>query len=215
MTTRVKICGIVRPEDGAAAARFDADAIGIVFTRVSPRCVNATQAREIIAAVPAGVSVVGLFLDPSSQEVELVLKQVELDVLQFHGSEPPEFCRQFDRPYIKTLGFGRDAAGNDSVDPALIDSYADAAALLFDSNVHGAPGGTGRRTDWAALPAGNGRAIVLAGGLTPHNVAEAIRTVRPFAVDVSSGVEDAPGVKNHSKMQMFINEVRRADTVTI
>ncbi|MBW3568458.1 MAG: phosphoribosylanthranilate isomerase [Proteobacteria bacterium] len=215
MTTRIKICGIVRPEDAAIAAELGADAIGIVFTPLSSRCVTIKQAQEIIAAIPMGVSVVGLFLDPKREDVLKVLQNIQLDWLQFHGRESPAFCRRFAVPYIKAIGAGRDAAGNIADLHALRDDYADAAALLYDGNIHGAAGGTGHRADWKKLPEGEGRTIVLAGGLTPENVAEAIGIVRPYAVDVSSGVEDSPGVKSRSKIEMFINEVRRADAAAI
>lgn len=214
MTTRIKICGITRPEDALAAANAGTDAIGLVFAPRSPRCITIAQAREILRQLPAGVSVIALFLDPARDVVEQVLQHVEPDWLQFHGREPASFCSQFGTPYIKTIGVGRDVDGSVSDVEALIEEYANAAALLFDSHTHGEAGGTGRRADWRNLPRTAGRAVVLAGGLTPENVAEAIRTVRPYAVDVSSGVEDAPGVKSFEKMQAFMNEVRRADAAT-
>lgn len=214
MTTRIKICGITRPEDALAAANAGADAIGLVFTPLSTRCVNIAQAQEILGQLPAGVSVIALFLDPDRDSVEQVLQHVEPHWLQFHGRESAQFCSQFGVPYIKTIGVGRDADGNISNIEALIKEYAGAAALLFDGHAHGSAGGTGQRADWRSLPRLEGRAVVLAGGLTRENVADAVRTVRPYAVDVSSGVEDAPGVKSPEKMQAFIDEVRRADAIT-
>lgn len=215
MTTRIKICGIMRHEDAVIAAALGADAIGLVFTPLSPRCVTIERAREIVVGIPKGISVVGLFLDPAPEDVLHVIENIQLDWLQFHGREPSEFCRRFAMPYIKTIGAGRDAAGHTADLHSLCNDYPDAAALLFDGNTHGAVGGTGKRADWKTLPETGARAIVLAGGLTPDNVAEAIGIVRPHAVDVSSGVEDSPGVKNRSKIEMFINEVRRADAATV
>lgn len=214
MTTRIKICGITRPEDALAAANCGANAIGLVFAPLSPRCVNNAQAQDILGQLPAGVSVIALFLDPEANAVEQVLRHIEPDWLQFHGREPAKFCSQFGVPYIKTIGVGQDAHGNISDIEALVEEYAGAAALLFDGHAHGAAGGTGQRADWQSLPRMDGRAVVLAGGLTPGNVADAIRIVRPYAVDVSSGVEDTPGVKSPEKMQAFIDEVRRADAIT-
>lgn len=214
MTTRIKICGITRPEDALAAANCGADAIGLVFAPLSRRCVDTARAKEILRELPSGVSVIALFLDPDRDAVEQVLQQIEPDLLQFHGHESVKFCSRFGVPYIKTIGVGHDAKGNVPDINAFIEEYADAAALLFDSHAHGAAGGTGQRSDWRSLPRMDGRAVVLAGGLTPDNVADAMRIVRPYAVDVSSGVEDAPGVKSPEKMQAFIDEVRRADAVT-
>lgn len=214
MTTRIKICGITRPEDALAAANCGADAIGLVFAPLSRRYVDTARAKEILRELPSGVSVIALFLDPDRDAVEQVLQQIEPDLLQFHGHESVKFCSRFGVPYIKTIGVGHDAKGNVPDINAFIEEYADAAALLFDSHAHGAAGGTGQRSDWRSLPRMGGRAVVLAGGLTPDNVADAIRIVRPYAVDVSSGVEDAPGVKSPEKMQAFIDEVRRADAVT-
>lgn len=210
MHTRIKICGITRPEDAAAAARAGADMIGMVFVESSPRRVNVDDARRIAAAVPAGVTVAGLFLDPERELVETVLRDVPLELLQFHGSEPADFCRGFGRRYIKTIGVG------DDPDKAarLAGEYRDAAAVLFDSHAHGLPGGTGQKSDWRSLPQAGATPVMLAGGLTPGNVGEAIRIARPHGVDVSSGVEARPGVKDHARLREFINEVRRVDRTT-
>jgi phosphoribosylanthranilate isomerase len=217
MRTRVKICGITRVEDGVAAARAGCDAIGLVFWPGTPRVVGAGRAREIEAALPPFVSLVGLFVDPEPGHVRATLAAVPLDFLQFHGQEPPELCRAFGRPYLKAIPV---AAGADTA--GLLESagrYRDAAGLLFDAApAAGMPGGTGRTFDWGVLPTGLARPVVLSGGLTAANVAEAVRRVRPWAVDVSSGVEadgadgrPQKGIKDPARIAAFIEEVRHAD----
>ncbi len=200
--TRVKICGITRPQDLQVAVAAGADALGFVFAAGSPRVLTAEQAAELARQVPAFVSRVGLFLDQDFAAVSRVLDRVPLSLLQFHGREPADFCRSFGRPYIKALGM----ASAPEFDAAQRE-YRDAAALLLDSHRAGEAGGTGRTFDWAGIPASE-RPLVLAGGLTPENVREAVRHVRPWAVDVSSGVEDAPGVKNAERIQKFIDEAK-------
>lgn len=186
------------------AAQAGADAIGLVFCAVSPRCVMVGQAREIVAALPPLVSVVALFLDPSREEVERVLAEVPVDLLQFHGDESPAFCRGFGRRYMKSLPMGGGA------EPlALAAEYPDAAAFLLDSHAKGGVGGTGATFDWSTIPSALPRPYLLAGGLHPGNVAEAVRACRPYGVDVSSGVESAKGIKDPAKVAAFINEVRR------
>jgi phosphoribosylanthranilate isomerase len=214
MATRIKICGITRIEDGLAAARAGADAIGLVFWPGTPRVVHRMQARAIAHAMPPFVTLVGLFVDPTEDEVGAVLDNVPLDVLQFHGHEPPALCRAFGRPYLKA--FAVDSIGDllESVSP-----YSDAAGLLFDAPPsQGVPGGTGRTFDWSRLPAALPRPLVLSGGLNVANVARAIRLVRPWAVDVSSGVESSgpdgrplAGIKDAAKIAAFVEEVRHAD----
>ena len=204
MRTRVKICGITRSEDALAAARLGADAIGLVFYADSPRAVDATQAAEICKTLPPFVSRVGLFVNADAEEVRGVMSQVPLDILQFHGKESAEFCRQFGRPYIKAL---RMHEQQDIHDAAAV--YNDAAALLLDAYVADQLGGTGQTFDWERIPSDLLKPVVLAGGLTPDNVAEAISSVRPYAVDVSSGVEQDPGMKDIEKMAIFIKEVNR------
>jgi phosphoribosylanthranilate isomerase len=205
MRTRVKICGITRVEDALAAAEAGADAIGLVFAETSPRRVSLDEAAAIRRALPPFVTVVGLFVDAEAPQVTQALGRVALDLLQFHGAETTEFCRQFHRPYIKAIsmreGIDVDAAAR---------AFADAAGLLFDTHVAGVAGGSGVSFDWTRVPRDLPRPLVLAGGLTPHNVAEAVRRVRPYAVDVSSGVEQAKGIKDAHKIAAFIAAVEAA-----
>lgn len=204
--TRAKICGITRIEDAMAAVAAGADAIGLVFYAPSPRHVDTGQAAAICAALPPFVTTVGLFVDASEAEISAVLERVPLDLLQFHGDEPAEFCRRFSRPWIKAV---RMAEGVDL--HAVAERYQGARALLLDSYRQGMPGGTGETFDWARIPAGFGVPVILAGGLQPDNVVEAIRQVRPYAVDVSSGVEQEKGIKDVRKINAFMRGVNRAD----
>ena len=209
---RVKICGITRPDDGRHAARAGADAIGLVFYPPSPRYVSPRQAADIVAALPPFVTTVGLFVDAPPEQNAALLEQVPLDMLQFHGDESPEYCAAFQRPWIKALRM------RDGVDPrAEADRYGAAGArgLLVDSYVPGVPGGTGERFDWDRLPADPSLPLVLAGGLDPANVAEAVRRVRPWAVDVSGGVEvlgvdgrRQGGIKDPGAVSAFIRAAR-------
>jgi phosphoribosylanthranilate isomerase len=217
MRTRVKICGITRIEDAIAAAHAGADAIGLVFWTGTPRCVKFDQARSIVAALPAFVTVVGLFVDPQPDAVRSALAAVPLDMLQFHGDERPELCASFGRPYIKAVPV---RPGVDLLQYAA--RFDGAQGLLFDAFQPGLPGGTGKTFDWAELPAQltrpATRRLILSGGLTPQNVGAAVRQLRPWAVDVSSGVEITEangsvrkGVKSSTKIVAFIREVRSAD----
>ncbi len=204
--TRVKICGITRPQDARAAAALGADAVGLVFWPHSPRAVSVAQAREVVAALPPFVTTVGLFVDATPDELDAVLAAVPLDLLQFHGDEPPAACRAAGRPYLKAVRM-RPGVALDRV----AETYADAAGLLVDAYVDGVPGGTGATFDWDALPAGRTWPLVLAGGLAAGNVAEAIRRVRPWGVDVSGGVEAAKGIKDAAKMAAFMQGVDDGD----
>lgn len=208
--TRVKICGVTRLQDVQAAVAAGADALGFVFTPRSRRFLEPAAAAKLVAEVPAFVSRVGLFMEQGREEVERVLERVPLSLLQFHGREDAAFCRQFGLPYMKAFGMASAEATGCGMARELAEAereYADAAALLLDSHAAGEAGGTGRPFDWAAVPRLS-RPLVLAGGLTPGNVREAVRVVRPWAVDVSSGVEDAPGIKCAQKMQAFIREAK-------
>ena len=199
---RVKICGVTRIEDAKAAAAAGADAIGLVFVACSKRCIDPIRARAICLSLPPFVSRVGLFMDHSVEEIEQVLATVPLDTLQFHGSETPAQCAAFGRPWIKALAMGADRLPD-------WDCWQEAQALLLDSHGGGKLGGSGQRFDWTRVPV-LGRPWVLAGGLNPANVAGACRQMRPDAVDVSSGVEKSPGIKDHRLMQEFIKAVRNA-----
>jgi len=205
METAVKICGITRVEDALAATRAGAHAIGLVFYTPSPRCVTPARAADVIRAFPPFVTAVGLFVDPGAEEVRSTLAAAPLQLLQFHGAETPAFCRQFARPYMKTV---RMKPGVDLLQYA--QNYHDARALLLDSYVEGLHGGSGAVFDWSLVPRDLPLPVVLSGGLTVENVGEAVRKVRPAAVDVSSGVESAKGIKDARKIAAFIKEVRSA-----
>lgn len=196
---RIKICGITREEDALAAAEAGADAIGLVFYSQSPRAVSVQQARRIIAVLPPFITTVGLFVNSSRCELNEILDAVPLDLLQFHGDEPVAECESYQRPYLKALRVRAD----DDI-RALIDSYSSAAGILLDTYVAGVPGGTGESFDWSLVPADASKPIILAGGLSPDNVAEAIGRVRPYAVDVSGGVEQGKGIKDAEKIRAFI-----------
>jgi phosphoribosylanthranilate isomerase len=203
--TRIKICGITRVEDGLAAARAGADAIGLVFAE-SPRRVSPDQARAIARALPPFVSTVALFVNPDPALVEDVLNRVRPDCLQFHGDESPETCMGFGVPWLKAA---RVRPGVDLLQFAA--RYQGAQGLLLDAYSPAAHGGTGESFDWGLIPAGLPLPLVLAGGLEAGNVAEAIRRTRPWAVDVSSGVEVSKGIKDVARIAAFINEVKSVD----
>ena len=199
MAVRVKICGITRAEDLHAACNAGADALGFVFYAKSPRHVDVAAAAELVRALPPFVQSVGLFVDAAPDFVERVLRAVPLDLLQFHGDESPADCARYGRPYIKAVRVNRDTD--------LLKCAADfdaARGLLLDAFVPGVPGGTGERFDWGLIPPDLPKPVVLSGGLTPDNVAEAVQRVRPWAVDVSSGVEAAKGIKDAQKVAQFI-----------
>lgn len=200
---RSKICGITRLEDGLAAVAAGADAIGLVFYARSPRAVSIEQARAIVTGLPPFVTTVGLFVDMPQRDIEAVLAAVPLDLLQFHGDESAVECEALGRPYIKAL---RVRAQDDVA--ALVDAYPGARAVLLDTFVDGVPGGTGQAFDWALVPATLSKPVILAGGLTPGNVAAAIAQVRPYAVDVSGGVEASKGIKDVTKVKDFVRAVR-------
>ena len=204
--TRVKICGITRIEDGLEAARLGVDALGFVFYAKSPRNIDTETARAICQQLPGFVTTTALFLNPDEKLVRKVLAEVNIDCLQFHGAESVEFCESFGKPYIKALG----VEGVDNIE-ALFDQYASARSVLLDSHATGDAGGTGQTFDWLSIPEKLRQKIILAGGLTPGNVADAIQQVRPYAVDLSSGVESAPGIKDSDLMVRLMDEVKRAD----
>jgi phosphoribosylanthranilate isomerase len=207
MRTRVKICGITRVEDAAVAAAHGADAIGLIFYRPSPRYVAPERAREIVAATPAFVTTVAVFVNPSREEVEAVIRESGVSLLQFHGDEPPEFCSGFSRPYIKAV---RLRPGLDLL--KYLSPHTDARAWMLDSFHEDLWGGTGGAFDWSLVPRDAAKPLVLSGGLTSDNVGNAVRRVRPYAVDVSTGVEVSKGIKDAAKIAAFIGAVRREDS---
>jgi len=203
--TRVKVCGITRVEDALNAVESGADAIGFVFYEKSPRYITVVRAAEIAKSLPPFVSVVALFVNATDEEIRSVLDTVPVDILQFHGEESPQICKDFGWPYVKAI---RMRDGVDLVQ--LSNDYADASALLLDSFVEGIQGGTGQIFDWSRVPSDLNKPIILAGGLSPENVADAISRVSPYAVDVSGGVEIEKGIKDAAKIEEFIQEVLHA-----
>ena len=206
MTTRVKVCGITRVEDALAAARVGVDAVGFVFYPPSPRYVAPERARDITATLPPFVSTVGLFVDSDAATVAATLRVIRLNYLQFHGAESPEFCAQFDVPFLKAV---RVKPGVDLLQYAI--TFSAAKALLLDAFVAGMHGGTGQGFDWQLIPLNMPIPVILSGGLAPGNIAQAVRTVRPWAVDVSSGVEAEKGIKDADKIEQFMRGVWNAD----
>lgn len=206
MRTRVKICGITRVEDGLAAAAAGADAIGLVFYEGSPRCVERRRAADIAVALPAFVSRVALFVNASAEEVERVLTEVPVDTIQFHGDESPRECAVYGMPYIKAV---RMRPGVDLHRQR--ERYRQAAGLLVDSYRAGVPGGTGETFNWSLIPSDISAEIILAGGLNAANVTAAIEAVRPWAVDVSGGVEASKGIKDAKAIEQLMRGVQRGD----
>ncbi len=206
MRTRVKICGITRHEDALDACHAGVDALGFVFYEPSPRNVEAALVQDILAGLPPFVTAVGLFVDPEPAFVERILADVPLGLLQFHGDETAEACERYAIPYIKAV---RMRPGVDLLE--YVRRFERSHGLLLDAFVSGTQGGTGTRFDWDLVPSGISVPIVLSGGLDPENVSAAIRQVRPFAVDVSSGVEAAKGIKDPQRILRFMAGVRNAD----
>ncbi|MEO7875767.1 MAG: phosphoribosylanthranilate isomerase [Dokdonella sp.] len=208
--TRIKFCGITRADDARLAAELGVDAIGLVFTRNSQRFVGVGLARTIRRALPPFITTVALFMDDEPAWIEEVIAVVQPDVLQFHGREDAGFAASFARPYMKAVPMG--SVANVLAFAAL---HPEANGLLLDSHASGALGGTGEAFDWTRVPRNTGRPIILAGGLDPANVAQAIVAVRPYAVDVSSRIESAPGIKNPARMRRFVEVVKSADNSPI
>ena len=196
---RSKICGFTRPQDALAAAQLGVDAVGLVFYPPSKRFVSIEQAQAIVRVLPPFVSVVALFVNENTERIRQVLAQVPVDILQFHGDETPEFCRQFNRPYIKAV---RVQNADDII--AAQQQYPDARAVLFDAHIEGEYGGTGHRFDWAMLPDQLSGHWILSGGLTPENIGEAVKITGAKIIDVSSGVESAPGIKSAEKIAALL-----------
>ncbi len=206
MSTRIKICGITRGQDALIAAGLGAHAVGLMFYEDSPRFVSLDKAREVIEVLPPFVTRVGVFVNPEEQQVHAILGAVRLDLLQFHGDESPQFCAQFGMSYIKAV---RVKQGLDLLQYA--SRYRDAKGLLLDAHNASAYGGTGQAFDWNLVPGSLDLPIILSGGLNAANVARAIRQVRPWAVDVSSGVESAKGIKDADKIAAFVQAVRNVN----
>lgn len=208
MRTRVKICGITRTEDALAAVFSGADAIGFVFWQQSSRNILPQQARPITKSIPAFVTTVGVYVDPTDDWVHETASIANLGLLQFHGNESPEFCDQFALPYVKALRIKEDM---DLLEYA--NRYQSAKALLLDTYNANLPGGTGEVFDWTLIPTNLPLPIILSGGLTPDNVVHAIAKVRPWAVDVSSGVEASKGIKDINKISAFMQRVKNCECI--
>ena len=209
MRTRVKICGFTRIEDAVYAAHNGVDAIGLVFYPLSPRHVEIEKAIRIVNALPAFTSVVALFVDEQEAKIREVLAQVPIDCIQFHGDETAEACRIYGKRYIKAISM------REGIDiPALAHYYHDAAGLLLDAFHPDSKGGTGSQFNWSLIPNQLDLPIILAGGLDETNAKLAVQTVRPYALDVSSGVETKKGIKDSLKMATFIKQVNEGDRVT-
>lgn len=206
MSTRVKICGITRIEDALTAIRLGANAIGFIFWDKSARYIDPKEARKIVMALPPFVTVVGVYVNPSSEWVEETYSITGLNLLQFHGDELPEFCSQFPLPYIKAV---RIRSGIDLLQYAA--QYSSSNGLLLDSYVEGVPGGTGRTFEWSLIPENLSLPLIVSGGLDAKNVCEAIRKAKPWAVDVSSGVEITKGIKDADKIAAFMTGVRNGE----
>lgn len=207
--TRIKFCGLTRPGDVRLASELGVDAVGFVFAEKSPRRLKPEEARAMRHALAPLVDAVALFMDNPQDEVREVVRQVRPSLLQFHGGEDDAFCRGFGVPYMKAVAMGGAAPAEDGI--ALHRRYPGAAGFLFDSHGAGEAGGSGRAFDWSRLPGGMQKPFVLAGGLSPDNVFRAVRDTMPWGVDVSSGIEVSPGVKDGDRMRRFVEEVRRAD----
>lgn len=204
--TRIKFCGFTRPQDVDEAVALGVDAIGLVCVPASRRALSIDQAQSLRRRIPAFVSAVVLLLDAEAELVDAVVRNVQPDVLQFHGHETGAFCRSFNRAYMKAI-----AMGDTKLTPAALKDYADAAAWMFDSHTPGALGGSGKRFDWQRLAGVASQRLVVAGGLDANNVGQVISGLHPHAVDVSSGIERSPGIKDSGKMAAFVAAVRRAD----
>ncbi len=214
MTIRTKICGITSIEDALNVCDAGADALGLVFYSKSSRNVSSQQAAEICNAIPPFVTTVGLFLDAPKDFVNEVLKTVPLDLLQFHGLESPEYCASFNRPYIKAVGM-KEFLQADDIEASFkkyADKYSQAQGFLVDSHSAGKAGGTGKTFNWNKVPQGIDKPIILAGGLNPENISEAIQTADTiYGVDLSSGVESSPGIKDKQKIKALMKNIRMSE----
>jgi len=207
----VKICGITRREDAEAAVACGADALGFVFWPKSPRCVERIRAREIVASLAPGITTVGVFVNQPADEVNRIATEVELDLVQLHGDEDGDYVRSIERPVIKALPFSAESWTG----PIALDDWLFKVRILLDVHDPVRRGGTGRTVDWTrAAEYAKELDIILAGGLTPENVGEAITRVRPYGIDVSSGVEALPGIKDHSRLKALFEAVHGSHHAT-
>ncbi len=207
MRTRIKICGITLPDDARKAAALGVDAIGLVFYEPSPRYVSIERARDIIDCLPPFVTKVGLFVNSAPEIVHKTLEKLPIDLLQFHGTEPPNACSMYGWPYIKAIKMSSATKLDE-----MAEKYYDAQGLLLDTDDSKQHGGTGKPFDWSLVPAEPKKPIIVAGGLNPNNVAKAIARTRPYAVDVSTGVESTTGIKDAELMTEFVNAVATANS---
>ena len=205
--TRIKFCGLTRAEDVRLAVELGVDYIGLVFAPQSPRRLLLGQARMLRDLVPQDIAVVALMMDNARADVEKVVESLRPDVVQFHGGEDDAFCASFGLPFWKAIAMGGQAEAAFSA----IARYPGASGFLFDGHAAGEQGGSGKRFDWKQMPSALDRPFFLAGGLSPENVGVALQTARPWGVDVSSGIEAAPGIKHADKMRQFVEAVRLAD----
>lgn len=205
--TRIKMCGIKQVEDAVYAAKLGVDAIGLVFYDKSPRNISIEQAKAVVSNLPSFVTTVGLFYNASASEVSEIIQSVHLDCLQFHGNESSEFCQSFTKPYIKAIPMLEE---NIKL-PAVFQQYQTASGLMLDAMDQSSPGGSGKVFDWSSISKNYSSKIILAGGLTPENVAEAITLTTCYAVDVSSGIEIEKGVKDQKRMLAFSQAVKQID----
>jgi len=205
MQTRIKFCGMTSQQDVQNAIALGVDALGFVFVQKSLRNLSIEQAKILLRNIPPFAVKVGLFMDAEASEVQNVMAQLHLDLLQFHGEESEEFCKQFVWPYLKAVPMGSTVSATD-----FCANFPSATGFVLDSHSLGQMGGSGEAFDWSKIPQNLDKPMILAGGLEPNNVAEAIRVARPYAVDVSSGIEASKGIKDFVKMEHFIKEVRSA-----
>ena len=204
--TRVKICGITRAQDAIAASDSGVDALGLVFYAGSSRHIELETAKAIMKVIPPFITTVALFKDATVEQVNEVTQELDFDLLQFHGSESPEFIQQFHHPYLKAIGM-QDPTGL----PSTIARFERSKGFLLDSHAAGAAGGTGETFDWDTIPSELRQQIILAGGINPDNVAECITRIKPYAIDVSSGVESSPGIKDQGKIEQLMKQIRLSD----
>jgi phosphoribosylanthranilate isomerase len=206
--TRIKFCGLTRAGDVRLASELGVDAVGFVFAEQSKRRIEPEEARAMRTALAPFVDSVALFMDNTVEEVREIVRHVRPSLLQFHGDENEAFCKSFGVPYLKVIAMGN-ASEQANTSPRV--RYPGAAGFVFDSNASGEPGGSGNTFDWSRIPADPGKPWLLAGGLKPENVFDAIIATRPWGVDVASGIELSPGIKDGDRMRQFVEEVRRAD----